>query len=504
MPINFSGFGPKNAPVCMHCPNLKTFMNRIHALTDLSAREAAERMLRGELHASDYAKALLARCDEAASLNGLICSNAEGLLASAAALDAGPRPAPDTLPLYGVPLAFKDNIDVAGLPTTAGSPWMKDNVVRRSAGVTRRLLDAGALVLGKSNLHEWSQGVTGHNHFYGPARNPFDPARVTGGSSGGNAALLAARAVPAAIGTDTGGSVRVPASLCGFVGFRPSIGRWPSDGLVPISPTFDTAGAMARCVDDCVLIDSVVTGSARQRDATALQGVRLGVPSAYFWDDVDAPVAELASLTLERLSDAGAVLVPCELSEAGALFAEGSMSISLYEILPALSDYLALHGRPFDARALTDSVVSPDVKPLFERLLGDGAITAEAYAHATHTLRPRMRQCYRDAFASLNLAALVFPTVPVTAARIGDDVEVTLCGRRVPAFSTYIRNTGPAGMAGLPALSLPMGLTRDGLPAGLELTGAEGTDGALLSLALGIEAALPPAPQPSAWANTRR
>lgn len=472
-------------------------MNRMHApteLSDLCARDAAQQMASGALGATTYARALLDRAEAIAPFGALLHLDPAQLLSAAAALDAGPRPAAGALPLYGVPLAFKDNIDVAGMPTTAGSPWMADHRPRIHAGVTQRLLDAGALVLGKTNLHEWSQGVTGHNHAFGPSRNPFDAAHVTGGSSGGNAALLGLRAAPAAIGTDTGGSVRVPAALCGLVGFRPTVHRWPDEGLVPISPTFDTAGVMARCVDDCVLVDHAVAGGPLRIAPAPLAGARLGVPEAYFWEEVDPPVAELARESLARLRAAGAVLVPCDLAEAGALFQEASMSISLHEILPALAAYFARHGRPFDARALTDAVVSPDVRPLFERLFGDTAITPEAYAHALHTLRPRMQAGYRACFARHRLAALVFPTSPLTAARIGDDVEVTLCGRRVSAFSAYIRNTGPAGMAGLPAVSLPMGLTANGLPAGLELTGAEGSDTALLALALGTENALPTAP----------
>lgn len=469
-------------------------MTRIHALTALSAREATEQMARGELRVADYAEALLQRAEAIAPFGALLHLDPEQLRAAAAALDASPRPAPGTRPLYGVPLAFKDNIDVAGMPTTAGSPWMADHRPHLSARVTQRLLDAGALALGKTNLHEWSQGVTGHNHGFGPSRNPFDSTRITGGSSGGNAALLGLRAAPVAIGTDTGGSVRVPAAHCGLVGFRPTVHRWPDEGLVPISPTFDTAGVMARSVDDCVLTDHAVTGSPARLTPAPLAGVRLGVPEACFWEDIDPPVAELSRASLERLRAAGAVLVPCDLAEAGALFQEGSMSISLYEILPALAAYFARHDRPFDARALTDAVASPDVRPLFERLFGPTAITAEAYTHALHTLRPRMQAAYRHCFARHSIAALVFPTSPLTAARIGEDVEVTLCGRPASAFSTYIRNTGPAGMAGLPALSLPMGLTREGLPAGLELTGAAGSDIALLALALGIETALPPAP----------
>jgi Asp-tRNA(Asn)/Glu-tRNA(Gln) amidotransferase A subunit family amidase len=398
-------------------------MNRIHALTDLSARQATEQMASGDLRAVDYAQALLERAEATVSFGSLLHVEPEALLAAAASLDAAPRPAPGTLPLYGVPMAFKDNIDVAGMPTTAGSPWMADHRPRIHAGVTQRLLDAGALVLGKTNLHEWSQGVTGHNHAFGPSRNPFDRERITGGSSGGNAALLGLHGAPAAIGTDTGGSVRVPAAHCGLVGFRPTVHRWPDEGLVPISPTFDTAGVMARSVDDCVLVDHAVAGGPLRIAPLSLAGVRLGVPEAYFWEDVDPPVAELARDSIARLRAAGAVLVPCDLAEAGALFQQGSMSISLYEILPALAAYFARHDRPFDARALTDSVASPDVRPLFERLFGAGAITPEAYAHALHTLRPRMQAVYREGFARHGLAALVFPTSPLTAAR-GDDAAL--------------------------------------------------------------------------------
>lgn len=469
-------------------------MTRIDALRALSARTAAQCMLRGDLRAADYAEALLERVDAIAPLGGLLHCDANALRAAARALDAAPRPAPGTRPLHGVPLAFKDNIDVAGMPTTAGSPWMADHRPRRSATVVQRLMDAGALVLGKTNLHEWSQGVTGHNHAFGPARNPFDPTRIAGGSSSGNAVVLATRATPAAIGTDTGGSLRVPAALCGLVGFRPTIGRWPGDGLVPISPTFDTAGVMARTVDDCMLLDGVVTGGPTRVAPPAVRGLRLGVPATYFWEALDPPVALAAEACLARLREAGVVLVPCDLSEAGALFAEGAMSISLYEILPALAAYFASHERSFDARRLTDAVVSPDVRPLFERLFGATAITPEGYAHALHTLRPRLQEAYRHCFERHGIAALIFPTTPVAAAPIGEDDTILLCGERVPTFSTYIRNTGPAGMAGLPALSLPMGLCADGLPVGLELDGPAGSDAALLAIAQALEAVLPPAP----------
>jgi len=468
----------------------------MNALLTLHAFEAAERIAKGTLRCADYAEALITRVDEIAHLGGLLHHDAPALRRAAAALDEQPRPAPGSRPLFGVPLVFKDNIDVAGMPTTAGSPWMADHVPRINAGLTQRLLDAGALVLGKSNLHEWSQGVTGHNHAYGPARNPHDPSRIAGGSSGGNAVVLATQAVPAAIGTDTGGSVRVPAALCGLVGFRPTIGRWPGDGLVPISPTFDTAGAMARSVADCWLLDGAVTGGSICGPDASLRGLRIGVPRAYFWESLDPAVSAVCSEGLDRLHDAGVVLVPCDPVGVGRLFAQGSMSISLFEILPALAVYFERHGRPFDARALTDAVVSPDVRPLFDRLFGPSRITQEVYAHAMGTLRPRMQAAYRACFAERGVEALIFPTTPLPAARIGEDDSVVLCGEAVSTFSTYIRNSGPAGMAGLPSVSLPAGLTGDGLPVGLELDGPRGTDSRLLAISRAIETVLPAAAVP--------
>jgi mandelamide amidase len=475
----------------------------MNALLALHAFEAAQRIAQGTVRCADYAEALITRVSEIAHLGGLLHHDAAALRRAAATIDDMPPPAPGTLPLFGVPLVFKDNIDVAGVPTTVGTPWMADHVPRIHAGVTQRLLDAGALVLGKSNLHEWSQGVTGNNHAFGPARNPYDPTRIAGGSSAGNAVVLATQAAPAAVGTDTGGSVRVPAALCGLVGFRPTVGRWPGEGVVPISPTFDTAGAMARCVADCWLLDGVVTGGPVRGPAASLHGLRIGLPQVYFWESLDPAVAAVCRAGLERLRDAGVVLVPCDPGGVGRLFAQGSMSISLFEILPALAAYFGRHGRPFDARALTAAVVSPDVRPLFERLFDARRVTPEAYAHAMGTLRPRMQAAYRECFAEHDIEALIFPTAPLPASRIGEDDTVLLRGEPVSTFHTYIRNSGPAGMAGLPGISLPAGLCADGLPVGLELDGPAGTDRRLLAIGRAIEAVLPvAAPAPMArWAQ---
>jgi mandelamide amidase len=174
-----------------------------------------------------------------------------------------------------VPLAIKDNVDTADLPTTGGTAGLKTNRPKRNAPVAQKLLDAGAILFGKANLHELAFGVTNNNKSFGAARNPYDPSRIPGSSSGGTAAAVATRLVPGGIGSDTGGSVRIPAALCGIVGFRPTTGRWSAAGVVPISPTRDTPGPMTRSVVDCALLNGIVIGGATALTPATLKGMRL-------------------------------------------------------------------------------------------------------------------------------------------------------------------------------------------------------------------------------------
>ena len=222
---------------------------------DLTVSEAAAAIARGELSALAYAEALLACAAERRALNAFIHHDADGVRAAARAADAARRDGASLGPLHGVPLALKDNLDTAGMPTTGGTPGLRRHRPMQNAPVVQKLLDAGAIAFGKANLHELAYGITNNNGGFGAARNPYDAARIPGGSSGGVGAAVGARIVPAGIGTDTGGSVRIPAALCGIVGFRPTTGRWSTAGVVPISHTRDTPGPMARSVADCVLLD---------------------------------------------------------------------------------------------------------------------------------------------------------------------------------------------------------------------------------------------------------
>lgn len=466
-------------------------------LTTLTIGEAAGALRRGEVSAEAYADALLAKAAANAGLNAFIHHDPAQVRADARAADVARDRSATLGALHGVPLALKDNLDTAAMPTTGGTPGLRGHRPARNGAVVQRLLDAGAIVFGKTNLHELAYGITNNNAAFGVARNPYDRTRIPGASSGGTGVAVAARMAPGGIGSDTGGSVRIPAALCGIVGFRPTTGRWSQAGIVPISHTRDTAGPMARCVADCVLLDGVVTGSSAAAPV-ALKGLRLGVPRAHFWAPLDAEVGRLMEDVLARLKEAGAVLVEADIADVGRLDNEAGFPIALYETVTDLETYLASHGSSMRYAELVAQCASPDVAGLLQSLHGAGAIPEAAYRHALEVKRPQLQAAYRDHFERHDLAAVVLPTTPLAAAPIGDDETVELNGERVPTFATFIRNTSPGSVAGTPGISVPVALTKTGLPVGLELDGPEGSDRRLLSIAQAVEAMLPKIPAPKA------
>ena len=438
----------------------------------------------------------LARAADRAALGAFVCLDPVGARRAAQEADRLDVAQRAIRPLHGMPIAIKDNIDVAGLPTTAGSPALAGHVPRHNAAAVERLVAAGAIVIGKTNLHEFALGVTTNNAAFGPARNPYAPDRIAGGSSGGSAVAVAAGLVPAALGTDTGGSIRIPAALCGVVGFRPTMGRWPSDGVVPISITRDTVGPIARSVADCALLDAVVCKKPLMLPAARLDGLRLGVPRRLFWEDVEPVVAAAGEAVLMRLMSAGVTLVPCDVAIDGEECAQAGLVIAMAENLAGLRRYFESHGLSCDLRRIAAAVAGADVQALFARLLSADAPTPADYARALHVQRRAFQAAYTRCFAEKRIEALVFPTTPLPAARIGEDDVVELCGRPVSTFFAYTRNAGPASVVGLPSISLPMGLNEAGLPLGIELDGPAGTDRRLLAIALAIEACLPALPPP--------
>jgi mandelamide amidase len=382
------------------------------------------------------------------------------------------------------------------MPTTGGTPGLRDNRPKQNAPVVQALLDAGALILGKANLHELAYGITNNNGAFGPARNPYGKDRIPGGSSGGTGVAVGARLAPAGIGTDTGGSVRVPAALCGIAGLRPTVGRYSQAGIVPISHTRDTAGPMARSVADLALIDGVVTGGPRSITAAPLKGLRLGVPRGYYYENLDGALAAVVEDALKRLKDSGVVLVEADVPNVKALDDAVSFPVALFETVTDLTMYLRDHRAGLDFAGLVAKVGSPDVKGILGSLLGEGAVPEAAYREALKTHRPALQAAYADYFKKNRVEAMIFPTTPLPAAKIGEDETTKLNGQDVPTFFTFIRNTDPASNAGTPGLSLPVGLTKSGLPVGMELDGPAGSDRSLLAIGLALEAVFPPLPAP--------
>lgn len=460
-------------------------------LIDRTATEIRDALDRGEARSSDLAAQWIERTAAASALNCYAAFDAQALSRQAREADAR-RASGERLPLLGVPIALKDNIEAVGFPCGNGTGALHGRHAEADAELVHRLRAAGALIPGKLGMHELAFGITTNNAVTGAVRNPWDLSRIPGGSSGGSGTAVAARLVPAAIGTDTGGSVRVPAALCGVAGLRPTAGRVSAEGIAPISTTRDTAGPLARSVADLALLDGVLSGDATSPPAVSLRGLRLGLPHDYFWEDLAPGVRALADDAIATLRSAGAELVPVALPGIAQLDGEVSFVVALYEFVRDMTAYLRDRSRGIGLEELIAGIGSPDVKAVVGPLLGGGAVPEAGYRQALET-RKRLRSLYADVFASSGVAALAFPTTPSTAAKIGEDETFVLNGRPVPTFATFIRNTDPGSNAALPGLSLPIGLA-DGLPVGLALDGPAHSDRRLLAIGMAIEAALPPMP----------
>ncbi len=467
-------------------------------LLELTAAGAAARIAAGEISAERYAEALTAHtlnCQRVT--NAYITFDVEQLRAAARAADQARAANRPLGPLHGVPLCVKDNVDTVALPTSGGTRALARNRPPRNAPVWQKLNDAGALLAGKVSMHELAFGITNNNGVFGPVRNPYDSRMIPGGSSGGAGAAIAARMAPAGLGSDTGGSVRIPAALCGIQGLRPTVGRYPGAGIVPISWTRDTAGPMARSIADLALLDAVIAGGPTVAPAD-LRTMRFGVPRDYFYADLDPGTEAVTRAALEALRRAGATLVEIGIPDIAKLNAAVSFPVALFEVMRALPRYLARSAPGISFRAVVAGVGSPDVKGALESQLGPKAVPANVYRAAVGPNRERLRAAYRDYFERNRLDAMVFPTTPLPARPIGQDQTVELNGKQVPTFPTFIRNTDPGSNAGVPGVSVAAGLTREGLPVGLEFDGPWNSDRKLLAIGLALEGLVGPLPPPRA------
>jgi aspartyl-tRNA(Asn)/glutamyl-tRNA(Gln) amidotransferase subunit A len=427
----------------------------------ISALEATEECLRA-IESGDH------------SINAFVRVMTDEARRDARRADADIAAGIDRGPLHGVPISIKDLVDIAGVPTTASSRIREGHIADADAPIIAALRKAGAVVIGKTNLHEFAFGTTTEDSAFGPTRNPVDGTRSPGGSSGGSAASIVAGMSLASIGTDTGGSIRIPAAACGTVGLKPTTGEVSTDGVVPLSRTLDHVGPLAKTVTDAWLIHRALAGQTRA--PATLDGpqrvLRLGVPRKYFCDRLDGDVRQQFEDALAAARAAGAMIDDVEITHA-----EWIATVYLHIVF---ADAAAYH-----ATAL-DTMPERYTPPVRVRLETARYVLAEDYVRALigrRTLRAEVDRALegRD--------ALVLPTLPIPAPKIGAEM-VNVGGSDEPVRNVMLRLTQLFNITGHPAVSLPCGVTSEGMPVGLQLVGAHHRTRELLGVARAIEKAL--------------
>ena len=404
--------------------------------------------------------------------NAFIYAEPMAARAAARAVDEERRRGIDRGPLHGMPISVKDLIDIAGQLTTAASNVRKGHLATRDATVIQRLREAGAVILGKTNLHEFAFGTTSEDSAFGPVLNPHDPTRSAGGSSGGSAAAVATGMGQASIGTDTGGSIRIPAAACGVIGLKPSLGEVPTDGVVPLSPTFDHVGPIARSIEDIAALWSVLAARPLPRlDALAQSTITLGALGGYFMALLDADVRATFVSAIDRLRTSG-VAVKAATVQGTERIVDTYVNISL----PEAAHW---HAPTLDSRA------NDYQPPVRERLLKGRAISAVEYLTARDT-RDVLRRAVDAALERCD--ALVLPTLPIVAPKLGA-TEVTMDdGETLPVRAAMLRLTQLFNVTGHPAISLP--IPTPGLPVGLQLVGRRDRTEELLAVAAQVHRAM--------------
>lgn len=441
--------------------------------------EAAEQIRTRRLSPVELTQASLARIEKLnPALNAFITVTADLALEQARQAEREITAGKWRGPLHGIPIALKDLLDVAGLPTTAGSNQYRDRVATADAELVRRLMLAGAVIVGKTNLHEFAFGGSGLISAYGPTKNPWDTSRITGGSSSGSAAAVAAGMCVAAIGTDTGGSIRCPAALCGIVGHRPTAGLFSLDGVVPLSPSFDTVGPMTQTVHDaavfCHALLMANAGAYRREQARifdpaqldqSVSGFVVGVPQAAFFDNVDAEVKALVLDAIEIIrklvAEVREVTLPAP--NRGKVF-----SAEIYEYHEAMV-------------ANSPELYQPHT---LARLKACAGISATDYIRNQRHLEEERQKARK---LCEPLAVLITPATHTAAPTIADLESYEPLALRKYETDWLLPSTAPFSALCWPAVSVPCGFTREGLPVGLQIAGVPGSDGRIFQLAHAYE-----------------
>jgi aspartyl-tRNA(Asn)/glutamyl-tRNA(Gln) amidotransferase subunit A len=395
----------------------------------------------------------------------------------------------DRGPLHGIPISLKDNIYTKDVRTTGGSKILRDFVPLHDAPVVTALKKAGVVLLGKTNMHEFAYGVTTENPHFGATHNPWDLDRIAGGSSGGSAAALAAGLCYGSIGTDTGGSLRIPASLCGVVGFKPGLGRVNPEDVIPLSPTLDFVGPLARSVEDAaLLLDPIFVRGKKENSLwsakipSRARRPRLGIPKEFFLEILDPEVKAAFESAIKKMQKRGArvqeISLPAlqQTEDAGNQIAWVEATIYHQQ-----AGWFPEHASEY----------SEDV---YQRLEMGTTVTAVNYLRA-RAVREKFKEQLLEIFTSNDLDALVVPSTPIAATKLGQG-SVTIGGAAHPTRALLLRLNRPANLAGVPAISVPCGLTKSGLPIGLQFIAEWTGESLLLQIARNFAREFPLAARP--------
>jgi aspartyl-tRNA(Asn)/glutamyl-tRNA(Gln) amidotransferase subunit A len=456
------------------------------ALHDLTVAELAAKLVAREVSATETAKHFLARGAAQEGLGTYLAVDEEVTLAQARAADAR-LAAGETAPLLGVPIAHKDIFVTRDFPSTAGSRMLEEYRSPFDATVVSRLASAGTVTLGKLNCDEFAMGSSNENSAYRPVLNPWDRSRIPGGSSGGSAVAVAARLAPAATGTDTGGSIRQPASFCGITGIKPTYGRASRYGMIAFASSLDQAGPMARTARDCALLLSVMCGPDPDRDATSLdvpaedftrlldeplEGLRIGVPKEFFGPGLADGVRAAIDAALQEYRKLGAKLVEISLPRT-------ELSIPVYYIIApaeASSNLARFDGVKFGHRArqygdLTDMYKKTRAEGFGDevkrRIMIGTYVLSHGYYDAYYLQAQKVRRMIADDFqqALRQCDVIAGPVAPTVAWKIGEKADDPVANYLADIF------TLPGSLAGLPGMSVPCGFAEGGMPVGLQLIG---------------------------------
>src|SRR5208283_1903776 len=435
----------------------------------LTLTEAAEQIRTRRISPVELTRECLSRIERLnPTLNAFITVTADLALEQARRAEGDIMAGNWRAPLHGIPIGLKDLLDTAGVRTTAASNQFRNRVPAEDAELVRQLKRAGAVIVGKLNLHEFAFGGSGIVGAFGPVKNPWDVERITGGSSSGSAAAVVAGLCVAAIGTDTAGSVRCPAALCGIVGHRPSAGLLSADGIIPLARSFDTAGPMTRTVSDAAVLLGILSGSQITASMEeTVSALRVGIPRKGFFDDLEPDVAFCVDESLAVIAKLVAEVRDVQL-EVG-----GHRTIFNAEIYEYHEEMATTHPELYDPRTLP-------------RVLHCAGISATDYIRAWRDLAAE-RTGALQLFEQVDV--VVTPTVPVAAPRLSELASLEASELRRFEMKYLLRNTASLSVLDWPSVSVPCGFSREGLPVGLQISGKPGPDAAVLRLAAAYEQA---------------